>query len=360
MRRAILWLGGLLVLAALAVAGALRVPAVQDRVMRAVLDRMVSARNDWLFADDALRALVCGSGSPLAHPTRAKACVAVFAAGRFWVVDTGSGSWNRLSLLRVDPTRIGGVMFTHFHSDHIGDLGELNMNTWVQGRKAPLRVFGPPGVERVVAGYAEAYELDTGYRVLHHGSDFNKPELSGYVTTVVAEPAETGATTVFVDEDGLRISAFPVLHDPIKPAYGYRFDYKGRSVVVSGDTAKSESLIAAAKGADALFHEAQANHIVALVGEAAGKAGLARAVKIMQDIPSYHTTPEQAAEVANAAGAKLLVFYHLTPSPQNGLMETVFTRGVSAVRPDGWLLADDGALVELPVGSDAVKVSRLR
>jgi ribonuclease Z len=60
----------------------------------------------------------------------------------------------------------------HFHSDHIGDLGEFNMNTWAMGRPGPLRVYGPPGVERVVAGFAEAYALDTQYRIAHHGTEF--------------------------------------------------------------------------------------------------------------------------------------------------------------------------------------------
>jgi ribonuclease Z len=360
MRRAILWTLGVSVALVLLAMGALRLPAVEDRVMAAAVQRLITERPDFLFGDDSLRALLCGTSSPPPHPTRAKACVAVFAAGRFWIVDTGPGSWNRMALLRVDPSRIGGVMFTHFHSDHIGDLGEFNLNTWVQGRNAPLRVFGPPGVERVTAGFAEAYALDTGYRVAHHGSDFIPPEFARYATETISGPAETGAPTAFYDQDGLRITAFSVHHDPVTPAYGYRFDYKGRSVTVSGDTAKSDSLIAAAKGTDVLIHEAQANHLVALIGETATKNNLPRVAKIMADIPSYHTSPVAAAEVANAAGAKLLVLYHLTPSPQFSLMERVFVRGVSDVRPDRWFIADDGTLIELPGGSDEIKVSRLR
>jgi ribonuclease Z len=141
----------------------------------------------------------------------------------------------------------------------------------------------------------------------------------------------------------------------VKPAYGYRFDYGGRSVVVSGDTKKDLGLIQAAKAADVLFHEAQANHIVEQIGEAAAKAGRPRIAKIMHDIPSYHTSPVQAAEVANEAGVKLLVLYHLTPSPPMRIVEWVFTRGVSDVRSGGWVLADDGFLVELPVDSSDVK-----
>ena len=360
MRRMIGWLLGIAVVVAGVIAIGVRVPAVQDRIIGAAIDRMVASQPNELFEKDALRVLACGTGSPIPHPTRAKACVAVFAAGRFWVVDTGPGSWNRMALLRIDGARIGGVFLTHFHSDHIGDLGEFNLNTWAMGRPGPLRVYGPPGVERVVAGFAEAYALDTQYRIAHHGSEF-LPEAIGRLDPIaIPGPAEGDGPTVVLDEDGLRITAFKVTHDPVKPAYGYRFDYGGRSVVVSGDTKKDAGLIEAAKGADVLFHEAQANHLVARIGEAAAKAGRPRVAKITHDIPSYHTTPVQAAEAANEAGVKLLVLYHLTPSPPFRIVEWVFTRGVSAVRPDGWVLADDGLLVELPTGSTDITTRFLR
>ncbi len=359
MARWVKWTLGLSVAAALLAAIAWRIPAVQDRVVRGAIERMVGQRTDSLFADDALRVVLCGTGSPLPHRTRAKACVAVFAAGRFWVVDTGPNSWNRMALLGVDPARVGGIMFTHFHSDHIGDLGEFNLNTWVAGREAPLRVFGPPGVERVVAGFNEAYALDRGYRVAHHGADFLPPDRGLMIAEPIAELAESDERVVFLKQDGLEISAFAVHHDPIKPAYGYRFDYKGRSVVVSGDTAKSDAVVRAAKGTDVLLHEAQANHLIAMIGEAAAAAGRPRATKIMADILSYHTTPVEAAEVANAAGVKLLVLYHLNPPPPAKFIEAVFSRGVSDVRATDWLLADDGLLIELPAGSPAVMTRQL-
>jgi ribonuclease Z len=274
-------------------------------------------------------------------------------------VDTGPGSWNRLALLRIDGSRIGAILLTHFHSDHIGDLGEFNLNSWVMGRHDPLRVFGPPGVERVVAGFSEAYALDSGYRVAHHGADFLPPEVGRLEAVPISVPAEGQGTAVVLQEDGLVITAFAVHHDPVKPAYGYRFDYHGRSVAVSGDTARSSALAQAAKGADVLVHEAQANHLVRMIGEAAAQAGQLRIAKIMGDIPSYHTSPVEAAEVANEAGVQLLVLYHLTPLPPFKILERAFARGVSEVRPEGWLIGDDGLLVELPVNSHAVNVKQL-
>jgi ribonuclease Z len=354
MRRALFWLLVVVVIVAGALVLLFRVPAVQDAALRRVIARLVKSTSDDLFADDALRVALCGSSAPLPHPTRAKACVAVFAAGRMWIVDTGPGSWNRLALMRVDGKRIGAVLFTHFHSDHIGDLGEFNLQTWGAGRPEALRVFGGPGIERVVAGFQEAYALDTNYRVAHHGADFLPPDRERMTAIAVDARPDAGPVPV-LDEGGLKITAFAVNHEPVVPAYGYRFEYRGRSVVVSGDTAKSKNLIAAAHGADVLVHEAQANHIIEMIGDAAREAGRDRVAKIMHDIPSYHSTPVQAAETANEAGVRLLVMYHLNPPPPNRIAEQVFLRGVADVRPSGWMAGDDGLVVELPADSDVVR-----
>ena len=313
MRRVIFWLIGAGVIAGALGAAAVRVPAVQDFVMRRMIARRMSAPPQPLFGDDALRVLLCGTSSPMPHPTRAKTCVAVFAAGRFWVVDTGLGAWNRLAQWQVDGRNIAGVLLTHFHSDHIGELGEFNLQTWVAGRSGPLRVFGPPGVERVVAGFAEAYALDSDYRIAHHGAALLPADVGRMEARVIAGPATGAGPAVVLEEEGLTVTAFAVNHTPVTPAYGYRFDYRGRSVVVSGDTVKEANLIAVAKGADVLVHETQANHIVAMMRAAAEQTGRARIAKILSDIPSYHTPPVEAAAAANEAGVKLLVLSHLTP-----------------------------------------------
>jgi ribonuclease Z len=338
---------------------ALKIPAVQDVLVARVTDHLVGdSPTARLVADDALRVAVCGTASPLPHESRAKACVAVFAAGRIWIVDTGPGSWNRIALWRLDAKQIAGVLFTHFHSDHIGDLGEFDLQTWAAGRPGPLPVYGPPGVERVVAGFEEAYALDADYRTAHHGADLMAPAIGRMEALPITLGADN-APAVVLEANGLRITAFAVNHEPVVPAYGYRFDYRGRSVVVSGDTAKSARLIAAARGADVLVHEAQANHMVAVIRDAAARHGRDRIAKIMADIPSYHTTPVEAAEVANEAGVRLLVLYHLTPPPPNRVAADVLTRGVNDVRSSGWVLADDGLLVELPADSDTVTVGEV-
>ena len=356
MQRLFVWFPGLvLAISAIAIV-TLRLPAVQDRVVDRGIERMIGqlASTDALFADDALRVLLCGTSSPLPSPDRAKACVAVFAAGRFWVVDTGPGAWNNLALWRIPGRRIGAVLLTHFHSDHMGELGEFNLMTWVDGRDAALRVFGPPGVERVVAGFEEAYALDTGYRVEHHGAELLPPRTS----RMQALPNREGAATptLILEEAGLAITMFPVDHRPVRPAVGYRFDYAGRSVVVSGDTVASATLTEVSQGADVLVHEAQANHLVAKIGAAAAANDRPRTAKIMQDIPDYHTSPVDAAKIANEARVGLLVLNHLTPPLPTKLLEPVYVRGVANVRREGWTLGEDGLLIELPKGSDAISI----
>jgi ribonuclease Z len=287
----------------------------------------------------------------------------VLAGGGLYVIDTGPGAWNNLALWRIPGNRLRAVFLTHFHSDHIGELGEFNLQTWAAGRTAPLPVYGPVGVDGVVAGFTQAYALDTTYRVAHHGAELMDPAVGKMVAVpvefAVASTAAHVHSTTVLDEGGLKVTAFAVDHRPVIPAVGYRFDFAGRSVVISGDTVKQDGLTEAARGVDVLVHEAQADHMVAVIREVSATHGLPRIAKILSDIPSYHTPPKQAADVANAAGVSLLVLTHLTPPPPNALAEKVFLRGVSAVRSAGVVLGKDGLVVSLPAGKKEVELSSI-
>jgi ribonuclease Z len=333
--------------------------AIFERGAAAVTARDTSA----LLAEDALRVAICGSSAPLPSEARAKACAAVFAGGKIYVVDTGPESVENLVLWGVPLARVGGVLLTHFHSDHIGDLGELQLQSWAGGRPAKMRVFGGPGVERVVNGFNEAYRLDQGYRTTHHTPRIMPPDAWGLEANVVTldgpETDELSRTGLVLEENGVRITAIEVNHEPIRPAYAYRFDYKGRSVVVTGDLKYHPPLADGARGADVLVIEGISRPMVKALQDAATAVERDRQAAIMHDIQDYHIDPAEAADIANRAGVKLLAFYHLLPSPDSFLARRLFADDVKKTRQGDWTIADDGSLYTLPAGSADVRIGRV-
>lgn len=338
------WLVGGAAVVTAAVVLAVQTPAIQDRLFEKALEKNFAPRSAALWEGDSLGVFFCGTGSPLPSLKRAQNCTAVIAGGRYYLVDSGTGSWENIQRAGFPGERLGAIFLTHFHSDHIGDIGEADLGSWVAGRPTPLDVFGAQGVSSVVEGLNEEFALDHRYRTAHHGKGIAAPRTAG----VAAREFSDASSIVVFEDRGLTVTAFPVKHDPVKPAVGYRFDYNGRSVVISGDTAYSESLIEAAKGADVLVHEAQANHMVAKMKSAAERVGNPRLAKIFSDIPTYHTSPVDAARAANEAGVKLLVLSHLTPAPDNAIAKKIFMRGVSKIRRSNVKLAEDGMFISLP------------
>src|SRR6202789_2051435 len=328
-------------------------PAVDVWLYRRAAAQTMAVPDAQLAAPGELSVLLVGTGSPLPDRSRAGPSTLIAAGDSYYMVDTGLDSVRNLMLWRVPLQKIAGVFITHMHSDHIAELGELRLQTWVAGRRAPLKVYGPPGIERVVAGFNEAYALDTGYRTAHHGAAFLPPAAAD----LVAVPIEPNVTAL--ETAGLKVTSILVDHGPVKPAYGYRFDYAGRSITISGDTSASENLAHRASGSDVLVHEGLSPELVGILGDAATAAGRLRAAKIMHDIPGYHTSPVAAAHIANDAHAKLLVFTHLLPVLPNAIAERAFLRGVSDVRPDGVVLGHDGFLARLPGHSDAIEQTTL-
>jgi ribonuclease Z len=312
-----------------------------------------------LFDDNALRVILCGTSSPLPDPNRAKTCVMVVAGGKAYVVDTGPESWKTLGLMNFPGARIAAILLTHFHSDHIGDLGEFRMQTWVGGRRRPLPVHGPEGVQQVVAGFNQAYALDDRYREAHHGADVMP--LSG--ADLVARPFATqagGERFVVLEADGLTVTAFEVDHFPAAPAVGYRFDYRGRSVVISGDTRKLATLAKASAGADVLVHDALSQSLRQVLADGARDAGNARVAKLLNDIGDYHASPIEAAETANDAGVQLLVYTHFVPALVQRPLQLAYFDGVDAIRPRrGWAVGHDGMRFDLPAGSGEIVRSNM-
>lgn len=304
---------------------------------------------------DGLHVGLCGSGSPMPDATRSGPCVLVIAGKQVFVVDVGEGGPRKLALMGVQPALIQGVLLTHFHSDHIGGLGELLLQRWTTGSHTDkMPVYGPQGVDRVVEGFNLAYQLDSAYRVTHHGEATVPPSGAGGEARPFTILENSDASHVVLQQDGLTITAFPVNHAPIFPAVGYRFDYGGRSVVISGDTAPSPSLVKAARGADVLFHEGLQVTMVAEMNAAAERHGRTAMAKITHDIPSYHTTPEDAAREAAEAGVKALVFYHTIPPLPVSFLNGVFLGDARKAYGGPITVSTDGLLVTLTTGTSMI------
>jgi ribonuclease Z len=224
-------------------------------------------------------------------------------------------------------------------------------------------VYGGPGIEEIVGGFNQAYRLDQGYRTTHH-SDRVMPAATWpmipHRVELEGEPTVAkNRTAVVLDNESLRITAIEVDHAPIAPAYAYRFDYKGRSVVITGDLKYHAPLAEAARGADVLVSEAIVPSMTQSLGKGASAAGRDRTAAIMHDIEDYHITPEQAARIANQAGVRLLAFYHLLPAPDGVLARRLFAQGISEARQGEWTIADDGTLYTLPLQSANVQIGRI-
>ncbi len=333
-----------------------------DRMLLSLMERRV---HDTLSGavmsrfGDGLDVVLCGAGSPIPDPHRSGPCVAVVADGAVLIFDAGAGSVRNLMARGIGPGRIERVFITHFHSDHIDGLGELFMQRWAGGRHTePVPVHGPEGVDAVVAGFNQAYALDAGYRVAHHGPDVIPPGGAGGRAVMFAAPVDDERVVVF-ERDGLIVTAVTVAHPPIIPAVAYRVDYRGRSVVISGDTVKSSTLTALASGADLLVHEALAPHLVDVMTAGAEAAAMPHMAQITRDIHDYHTTPVAAAEVASAAGVDHLLYYHIVPALPLKRLEAMFLQGVADVYAGGVTVGRDGTWVHLPSGSDRLAVEAL-
>ncbi|PZU51356.1 MAG: MBL fold metallo-hydrolase [Sphingomonas sp.] len=295
---------------------------------------------------DGLHAAFCGTGSPMPDPGRAGPCLAVIAGKRLIIVDAGEGAARNLGLMGLPAARIERVLLTHFHSDHIDGLGPLAMQRWVGAAATqPLILQGPVGVGELAAGFNAAYRQDSTYRTAHHGAALVPPSGFGFSPRAFALRDGRG---VVLDEGGLKITAFDVRHDPVHPAVGYRFDYKGRCLTVSGDTAPSDAVVQMAKGCDLLVHEALQPRLTRVLVNAADGAGNKGLAQLLRDIEDYHTTPEQAAETAQKAGVKALALTHIVPPLRLPGLEGAFL-GDAPDRFDGRLwIANDRDLVSLP------------
>jgi len=316
-------------------------------------------RNTAASLEDGLHIYVCGAGSPFPDPLRGGPCLAIAAGGQHIIIDAGSGGARTLSRMGYPLGEIDAVFLTHLHSDHMDGLGELLMQTWVNGgRDVPMPVHGPAGVEEVVGGFNAAYRLDSTYRTGHHGPEIANPEGRGGAPVPISLPAGPGGQAVVYEAGGVTVTAFEVSHAPIEPAFGYRVDYKGRSVSISGDTVYDPNLVAVSTGADLLFHDALNPEMVIRMREAIAEAGRGDLAKVLNDILDYHATPADAARAAQEAGVSRLVFYHTVPPLPSRALNALFMKETKSLFDGDMEVAEDGLIYSLPAVGRTIEVRK--
>ena len=245
---------------------------------------------------DSIKVVLLGTGvGPVVNLQQYGASILVEAGGMRLLFDCGRGATMRLAQAGVPIGSVTRVFLTHLHSDHIVQLPDLLLTGWAAGHRAvPLEVWGPAGTRAMMEHLQQAFAFD-----IHMRRDVDERFPAAGIT-VVSHDIREG---VVLDEHGVKVTAFLVDHGPVRPAFGYRIDYGGHSVVLSGDTRVSENLIRHARGTDVLVHEA-------IDEEALRNRPDRPAEQVIAAIIAHHTTPQQAGEVFTRVAPRLAVFSH--------------------------------------------------
>ena len=222
----------------------------------------------------------------------------VEAGDERFLFDAGRGLMQRLVQSGLGMSAVSKLFLTHLHSDHIVDVPDLMLSGWSGPpmRRTPLEVWGPAGTRDMMTHLEQAFAFD-----IHVRRDVDEHAPASGIQ-VIAQDIGEGAVYA---KNGVTVTAFLVDHGPVKPAYGYRLNYAGRSVCLSGDTRPSATLVEACRGVDVLIHEAIDEDVVRKT---------AQDPRLVEAIVGHHTNPEQAADVFRRAGPRLAVFSHIPPT----------------------------------------------
>lgn len=244
---------------------------------------------------DNLKIVLLGTGvGPPVNLEQFGASILIEAGGERLLFDCGRGATIRLAQVGVPIGSIRRLFLTHLHSDHVIQIPDLLLTGWVGGgRKMPLEVWGPGGTSEMMNHLQQAFAFD-----IHMRRDVDEKAPAEGIK-VVSHDIRDG---VVLDQQGIKVTAFLVDHSPVKPAFGYRVDYRGHSVVLSGDTRASNNLVRFARDVDVLVHEVLDVDTV--------RGWLPNNPALVEAILAKHTTPEQAGELFARIKPRLAVYSH--------------------------------------------------
>ncbi|MGL6587836.1 MBL fold metallo-hydrolase [Aeromonas hydrophila] len=279
---------------------------------------------------DIFRVSLLGTGTPVPQISRGGYSTLVEAGNQKLVFDFGRNSATRLWQLHIPIGWVNAFFLTHFHSDHTNGLADLWLTGWLQPaygqRHTPMELYGPKGTDALASGLQQAYATDIATRVKDEGTPLDGVKINSHEVTA----------GVVYDRDGVKVTAFDNDHGVnIKPSFGYRIDYHGHSVVLSGDTRYSPQVVKEAKGADLLVH------CVSMTSAARMKANPG-----YRAIAGHLASPEQAARVMNEAKPALTVFSHIGLNGQLGVKDLAQSLRASYSGP--FVIGNDLMQIDLP------------
>ena len=238
------------------------------------------------------RVVLLGTGTPIPDPRRSGPSVAVIVGKKVYLIDFGPGVVRRAVEVGIKPQDLTHAFLTHLHSDHTAGYPDLILTPGVEGRRIPLEVYGPKGLQSMTDHILAAYKEDLRERF----DGLEPASAEGYIVNVHEIP-EAHSSVVFQNEQ-VTVEAFPVNHGSW-PSFGYKFSTSDRTIVISGDTAPTPAIIEMAQGCDVLIHEVYS--AIALEK---------RTAEWKRYHSSVHTSTYELAEIASQARPKLLVLYH--------------------------------------------------